>query len=347
MNRYRVDGPTYPRFPRALVHPLGPFFRHLPLSLRRHLLHFRAYGSWGNFNKPQSWSEKTQWRILNDRRKFLGVACDKIAAKTYASDIAAKAGIPLRIPETYWAGTDVRELQKLSDQLPSRWVFKPNHSSGRFVILDTAESPIDWDEMTSDGKLWIQRDEEELVLGHYGYSLARHLLIAEERVGKEAFTPATFRAYVVNQEVLYCSYSYGTIHPNNPSPRKSFRYDGKLNRRHDEVYGVPALPNEHSRIDRLDREAKRDLLQLIRALSSDLEHVRVDLFVEDEVWFGELTAYSGGGIMHLPSSYIEPIATAWILPDLSVRDPKESLWEAMLSVPAVGTLQTNRKDAES
>ncbi|MFM8998220.1 MAG: hypothetical protein ACKOJD_08995 [Candidatus Limnocylindrus sp.] len=67
-NRVAVDGPKLPHFPRSLIHPLGPAFRHLPLSLRRHLLHLRHHGRWGNFARPSSFSEKMQWRILNDRR---------------------------------------------------------------------------------------------------------------------------------------------------------------------------------------------------------------------------------------------------------------------------------------
>lgn len=98
MNRFAIDGPRPPTFPRAIIHPLGPVFRYLPLRLRRHLLHARAHGTWGNFDRPVSWSEKMQWRILNDRRAFLGVSCDKLASKEYARRETLAAGLQLRIP---------------------------------------------------------------------------------------------------------------------------------------------------------------------------------------------------------------------------------------------------------
>ena len=79
----RGDGPARPTYPTAFVHPLGPLFRHLPIALRRHLLFFRAHKKWGNFNAPKTWREKMQWRILNDRRTILSVACDKLAQKDF------------------------------------------------------------------------------------------------------------------------------------------------------------------------------------------------------------------------------------------------------------------------
>jgi len=338
MNKYAIDGPKQPKLPIALIHPLGPLFKHLPLSLRRHLLHFRAFGKWGNFRNPTTWSEKTQWRILNDRRVFLGVCCDKLAAKEFGRRVAVESGLPLRIPETYWAGTDVRELMRIKDQLPARWVLKPNHSSSRFRILDESTETIDWDDLIAAGDRWVKKDEEELAYGHYGYGLARHLVFAEERVGSGA-SLATFRANVVNGKILNCSYTFGTIHPDNPVPRISFRYDGALNRQYTDVLGVPAKPEERSRIDELPASQKSQLIDIVLALAAGIEQTRVDLYVEDEIWFGELTVYNGSGLMIMPRPYTEPIEREWILPNLSRPDERESEWRELLSSTPLGTLQ--------
>lgn len=244
----------------------------------------------------------------------------------------------MRIPETYWVGTDVRELYRMRHLLPNRFVLKPNHSSGRFRLLDSSEEVVDWDDLIAAGDRWVKRDEEELVYGHYGYKLARHLLIAEERVGGGP-PPATLRAFVANEKVLLCSYTFGTIHPDNPVPRVSFRFDGELNRVQGEVYGNAAAPSDRCRIEALSQHEKRQLLDTVLALAKPLEQIRVDLYVEESFWFGELTAYNSGGLAKLPRPYTEPVAREWALPDLSKPDLHEDDWLSLLEAHAVGSLQ--------
>ena len=197
-------GPRKPRLPLALIHPLGPLFRYLPLSLRRHLLFMRAFGKWGNFRHPRTFREKAQWRTINDRRARLSFAQDKLAAKEYLRRVSAEINQPIRIPETLWVGRDIRELEALAHRLPARWVLKPNHSAGRFALIDAAEGAVDWIRLRKLGDAWIQRDEEELVMGHWAYGQARHLLIAEERVGAGAAAPNDFKVSSFDGAPGYC-----------------------------------------------------------------------------------------------------------------------------------------------
>jgi hypothetical protein len=339
MNRFAIDGPRLPSFPRSIIHPLGPLFPHLPLRLRRHLLHLRAHGAWGNFDQPRTWSEKMQWRILNDRRVFLGVACDKLASKEYARREAAAAGLQLRIPETYWVGHTKQSFALVQPLLPARWVLKPNHSSSRFRILDSMKEPIDWEDIHHAIVRWSARDEEEISYGHYGYSIARHLVFAEERIGRDEQPPATLRASVARGEIVGCSYSFGTIHPDNPTPRKGFRYNAQLRRVHEDVVGIPASANETTLIDRMSLEERANLINIIKALAGNLDYIRVDLYVEEEIWFGELTMYSGGGLMRLPISRMEDIARSWTLPNRLQPDSREAEWLELLAERPTGTLQ--------
>jgi len=279
-----------------------------------------------------------QWRIINDRRLWLGVACDKLATKEYARRTANKMNLNLKIPETYWVGTDVRELMGMIEKLPARWVLKPNHSSGRFRILDSDHEAIDWDDLVRAGDKWIQRDEEELVMGHYGYGLARHLIFAEERVGVGHNPPATARVTVVGNRVAEYSYNFGTSHLGDVSPRKRFRYDTNFNRM-DLVSDYDAAPNEHSRIDELTVEGRSSLRAITLALCGEFDFSRIDLFVEEEIWLNELTAYSGGGIKRFHSHQTQPWGDAWLLPDLERDDPRQTLWQELLSIKTVGTLQ--------
>ena len=330
----RAEGPKKPRYPLALIHPLGPLFRHLPLSLRRHLLFFRAFGKWGNFRNPRTFREKAQWRTINDRRPRLSFAQDKLAAKEYARTIAATLNEPLRIPETYWVGTDLRELQSLAHKLPSRWVLKPNHSAGRYRLVDAPLSPAQWEELIRTCSAWVERDEEELVMGHWAYGQARHLLIAEERVGDGAHAPNDFKVacfdgrpgyyFWANRETVPPHYSFFT-----PDGRRLPWAEPT-----DDEY------NDHADETRFPERLRERMLHIASAIAVPFDWIRVDFYVDSEtLWFGELTLYGAGGLYAIDRENSERFGALWKLPDLTAPDPREAEWRALLAVTPKGTLQ--------
>ena len=330
----RADGPQLPRYPLALIHPLGPLFRHLPLSLRRHLLFFRAFGKWGNFRNPKTFREKAQWRTINDRRPRLAFVQDKLAAKEYAQTISATLREPLRIPETYWVGTDLRELQAMAHKLPSRWVLKPNHSAGRYRIVDAPLSPTEWEELIRTCASWVARDEEELVMGHWAYGKARHLLIAEERVGNGAHAPNDFKVacfggtpgyyFWANRETVPARYSF-------------FTPDGMRL-----PWGVLSDINYNNHADETQcpEQFRVRMMRIASAVAAPFDWMRVDFYVEGgEVWFGELTLYGAGGLYVIDQENNERFGALWKLPDLTAPDSREAEWRALLQGTPKGMLQ--------
>ncbi len=331
-------GPTYPSYPRALLHPLGPLFPLLPLRLRRHLLFLRAFRRWGNFENPTTFREKMQWRIINDHRALLTVACDKLATRELVRSTLAARGLAdhLSIPETYWIGTDVRDLQQHAATLPQRWVLKPNHSSGRVAIIDSSTGPAPWDLLTKTASRWIKTDEETRAFGHFGYRGARKLLMAEKRIGTGPLAPDDIRCIVFNGQLKFVTWSqaYGTPQHRvaNYGPTISERYLG---------VGTNELPDgETTPIDRWTPEIKAKVVAIAEALGSLCEHIRVDLYVEDgEIWFSELTTYSTSGLAPIDEEENVEIGGWWQLPDLSTPDPRELEWRALLEGTPKGTLQ--------
>ena len=331
------DGPKRPPFPLALIHPLGPLFRHLPLSLRRHLLFLREFKKWGNFRKPKDISEKVQWRILNDRRAILTFTQDKLAAKDFAARQIAASSLSANavIPATYWVGMDVRELRALAGKLPARWVLKPNHSCGRVRLLDSNAAPIDWDELEHVGAEWLKRDEEELVFGHWAYSHARHLLIAEERVGAGLHPPTDFKVRCFGGEPgLYWWGERGRFR----SRIAVYTKDGEwLN-----VGGPYEIPkDEAEQLYPLSVEQRSNLLDTARAISEPFDEMRVDFFLEEgQLFFGELTPYTASGLYAYKSKGLgQKVGALWQLPDLTAHDPREAEWRALLEGTPKGTLQ--------
>ena len=327
-------GPRKPRLPLALIHPLGPLFRYLPLSLRRHLLFMREFGKWGNFRRPRTFREKAQWRTINDRRARLSFAQDKLAAKEYLRRVSAEINQPIRIPETLWVGRDIRELEALAHTLPARWVLKPNHSAGRFALIDAAVEPVDWIRLRKLGDAWIQRDEEELVMGHWAYGQARHLLIAEERVGAGAAAPNDFK---VSSFGGVPGYYFWADRSQAEAQYAFFTPDGTPF-----SWGDPGELRSNAAAQAvLPVEALRQrMLKIASAAAAPFDWLRVDFYVEGgEVWFGELTLYGAGGLYVIDAANNARFGALWNLPDLTAPDPREAEWRALLEGTPKGTLQ--------
>ena len=332
------DGPKRPRYPLALIHPLGPLFRHLPLSLRRHLLFLRAFGKWGSFRQPRTWREKMQWKILFDQRPLLAWTADKLAQKTYVQSVGERsnAGDQLHIPETYWVGTDIRELYRMRDQLPRRWVLKPNHSSGRVALMDADVEPVNWERLTALGDRWMRPDEETEVFGHWAYTQARRLLIAEARVGSGAAAPDDLRFTFFHGRLtgVNWSHAYGT------DDYRTSSYEEDLTTRTDVGNPDDFGPSVRTPLDDIPAEIKLRVIRMIESIGAPFDSIRADGYLVDgALWFGELTIYSNGGLGYVGAEANQAVGAFWQLPDLTAPDPREAEWRALLQGVPKGTLQ--------
>jgi len=334
------NGPKPPKFPLALIHPRGPIFRLLPVRLRRHLLFFIGHRTWGNFTLPRTWSEKLQWRVLNDLRPLLQVGADKLASKEYARSVIKEHGLTerVKIPETYWVGTDLNELRAIADQLPPRWVLKPNHTSGRFMLIDATNHPVNWEAIMKIAATWILPDEQEYMLGHELYARARHLLFAEERVGDGPQAPHDMRILAFS----------GEGRPTNVFQLQSaFRTaEGEITHRYSKdfvrviAHALDAPLDVRSPIDEMPQGDRETFVTFGRLAAQPFDHVRVDLyFVRGIFWFGEMAVYPASGLSTFTAEQEAARSLAWELPDLTVPDPREGEWRALLEGVPKGTLQ--------
>jgi hypothetical protein len=337
-----LDGPSRSKNYPALLHPLGPLFRHLPLSLRRHLLYLRAYRRWGNFNQPELWSEKMAWRVMNDERTILKMGADKLASKEYMRQIIATLGsaADCLIPETYWVGTSVRDLQDFEHQLPARWVLKPNHSCGRVVQVDSAKQPIDWDHLDQVTSRWLAPDEEVRVMGHQAYRGARPLLYVEQRIGGYETPPNDIRIFGFADrtgEVKIWEIQEST--GSHTSAFTNYRFTAGFKRK-ESYHFRDGAANDATRIDSATEQVRNSLLEIGERALAPFDHVRVDFYLEARsLWFGELAVYPGAGLVTYGIEIDRERGALWQLPDLNAPDPREAEWRALLQGTPKGTLQ--------
>ncbi|GAA1662812.1 hypothetical protein MMUR_40880 [Mycolicibacterium murale] len=271
----------------------------LPVPALRHFKHWQMIGTFGDFQNPTTFNEKVNWRILYDRRDRIAAACDKLRMKQMAR--AAYPGTDLLIPETFWAGTDLRDAPALATLPPC--VLKPNHSSGQ-VILDPQQH--DLTELTRRTAEWWTRTPVEL--GEWGYTQAQPLLLLEQRIpAPDAAGLPDYKFYVFDGRIELIQVNRGRF-----GAQTATFLDARWNR----------LPVKWRIMDVADEPPPPELdamLDLASALGADWDFIRVDLYaVDGAVWFGEYTPYPGGGLLRYdPIDFDREQGLCWKLPDLA------------------------------
>jgi hypothetical protein len=286
-----VSVPLGHRFDNAVWRALAA----LPLPTRRRLGYLLFVQRPLSLRAPRAFSEKVNWRIVYDRRPILGEMCDKLRAKELAVD-----RVPgLRAPRVLWSGTDAGELAALPD-LPDHWVLKPNHRTA-MVHFGAGRPDPQWLRERTRG--WVE-DVLGQRQGEWGYTQARHLIFAEELLGSPGQRPDDYKVFCFDGRPFMVQHD-----------------QGRSDRRHGRHFMTPdwqLLPvasghgDPHAPVRPPEFDA---LLDAAVRLSNGLDFVRVDFYlIDDEVVFGELTAYPGGGLeAWQPRSFDRELGSQWTL----------------------------------
>ena len=263
----------------------------LPTGARRRALFASSHRRMPHFRRPLTFSDKVNWRILNDRRPLLEWTCDKLAMKDHARDVPG-----VHIPDTLWAGTDLQELA--SARLPEHWTLKPNHRTG---LVYFGHGQPDIKQLSAVTGSWLRRVEAEK-LREWAYSKARPMFLAEEVLGTPGSAPPDYKFYVFDGdvaviEVIYRPTSNHRLYLPDWSPL-TVRWGYDL---------APVQPPPAG----LDR-----MLAAAAALGSGFDFIRIDLYnIGGEVYFGEFTPYPGSGLCPtIPASFDTELGARWTLP---------------------------------
>ena len=273
--------------------------RALPIPARQMLRFRRAHGRMLPLRRPRTFNEKVHWRLRYDRRPLLAATCDKLAMKEHARRLAP--GL-VRIPETFWFGTDVAELAHV--ELPPHWVLKPNASSGLVVF---GHGPARPDELGVSTEGWLdrkgRRQHEE-----WAYRQARPGLLVEEFIGYPGEIPADLKVLVFDgvPRIVAVHTTRNTVHRNRlyTPDWEPLPWTGGYDR-------GPDMP----RPERLE-----DMLKAASALAAGFDMLRVDFYEHEGVlWFGELTPYPGSGLTRIEPELDVLQGSWWTLPAIGPR----------------------------
>jgi hypothetical protein len=283
--RYRLDNAVW----RGLAA--------LPLPTRRRLAYLLFVQRPLSLRAPATCTEKVNWRIVRDRRPILGQMCDKLLAK----ELAVERVPGLRVPRVLWSGTDVGDFAAVPD-LPNHWVLKPNH---RTAMVHLGAGRPDPELLRRRTHGWVD-DALGQRQGEWGYSQARHLIFAEEMLGTPGQAPDDYKVFCFDGRPYMIQHDQG----------RSKRWHG----RHFMTPNWELLPvaSGHPDLHPPARPPALDaLLDTAARLSAGMDFLRVDLYlVDDEIFFGEFTAYPGGGLETFhPRSFDRELGARWTLPE--------------------------------
>lgn len=292
----RPAGPDWSSAPVPLAASLRrSVARAVPMELRRRRWYYREFGRHFRSSRAETFTDKVNWRILHDRRPLLVRTCDKLWMKEHA--LATAPGL-VRVPETYWAGTDLAGLADV--ELPERWVLKPNHSSQRVVL---GEGPADIAALTRQTTGWLADDLARRT-GEWAYRHARPLLLVEEFIGEPGQTPPDYKVYVFDgvPRLVQVHSSRFTVHRSRiyttdwePRPWSA---------------GYPLGPDV-PRPERAD-----EMFRAASLLAEGFDMLRVDFYEHEGVlWFGETTPYPGAGMVKVDPEMDAFLGKWWRLPD--------------------------------
>jgi hypothetical protein len=285
---------------RSLRGAAGSIVYRLPVGLERRLLFVYHNRKFPHFSRPVTFSDKVNWRILNDRRPLLEWTCDKLAMKEYAEN----AGLEhLRVPRTIWSGSDIGDLRAVD--LPEHWVLKPNHRSG---LVYFGHGPADHRELSTVTATWLDTFESSK-MREWAYAAARPMFLVEELLGPPGSPPPDYKIFVFDGEPDLIE----LVHRHDGNRQRLYRSDWSPL---EVLYGPQEIAPVAPRPRELDR-----MLEIARRLGKPFDFIRVDLYdhsdVDGSIVFGELTPYPCGGLERFrPASFDVELGEKWRLPTL-------------------------------
>lgn len=251
-----------------------------------------------NLKNPQSFTQKIQWLKLHNTNPFYSILVDKYEVRKV---VAEKIGSGYLIPLLgVWSTYDDINF----DNLPEQFVLKTTHDSGS-VIVCTAKSLFDKSATRNKLNKALKRNYF-YCSREFPYKNAVPRIIAEEFMYDEHQKDLTdYKFFCFNGEpkILLLVTHIGSEKCNN-------YFDMDFN-------PLPFSTGfDRSKSEILQPSNLEEMVAVAKKLSSNLIHVRIDLYnINGKVYFGEYTFHHGGGLTKfIPSEWNKKLGDMIELP---------------------------------
>lgn len=260
-----------------------------------------------NLNNPQRFSEKLQWYKLYYRNPKMKQCVDKYDVREYVKEKGLeKILIPL-------IGVYESEKDVNLERLPEQCVIKDTlGGGGRKVIVFDKHSNIKFEDIKKQMEEWIDSSISYKIGGReWPYGGKKHRIIIEEKL------PSNIEDGGLIDYKFFCFHG---------QPKVLYVI---ADRKIGEKAGLGIFTAEYDRLDvvRCDENPlKRDIprpkaydemIEICKRLSEPFPEVRIDLYyVEEKIYFGEMTFFDGSGYMSFaPDSFDYVMGEMFQLPE--------------------------------
>lgn len=243
---------------------------------------------------PRTFNERLFHKMATDRNPLLRRTSDKADVRGYVDEVLG----PGYLSRLY--ALLERPDEVIDAELPSRYVAKPTHSSGRLMFVER-DDPATRARLAQDARDWFAYRHHDRT-GEWSYDGLRPRLLVEEWLDDgENRVPPDWKWFCFHGHVGIVECDTG-------------RYD----RRARNLLSPDGDPLDatlfHPRGPDIPLPATfREMRRIAEALSRPFDFVRVDLYtVQDRIVVGELTHYPSAGMQEFsPASWDERLGAMW------------------------------------
>lgn len=265
----------------------------LPDNLFFSFRHRRTIGRFPKLRHPTTFNEKIIRRCLDPDPRY-GDLSDKLKVRDY---IAGKIGSEYLVPLVA-EPSDFTE--RVFEALPPAFVMKANHGSG-FVHVVKDKSATSFEELDALAQRWLSTDFYTIGRERHYRTIERRIFFEKLLVAQDGKIPPDLKIHVFNKQSGDPSIFILVITDRFGEHTRGDIYDANWNMLDVSMGRYARSTTPDPRPDNLDA-----LLSVARALASDFEFVRVDLYdMDGTIYFGELTFTPGAGMFPLKPDRVD------------------------------------------
>lgn len=241
-----------------------------------------------NLKNPKTFNEKMFWKKIYDRNPLLPKTSNKYEVRSYVKELLGEEKAnEILIPLFYV--TDRPDTIPFQEINPP-FIIKPNHSSGKYIIVKGNNSYLKLNREETIKKCWDWLKIPYGITKHeWAYQPIRRKIIIEKLLlDEEGKIPKDYKFFVIHgicRKILV----FSNRQSEHPGGRKVTFYD-----RNWEL--IPRKNDNGGNSINEKPDNCLELLEIAEKLGKDFDFVRVDLYsIFGKIYFGELTHYPMSG----------------------------------------------------
>ena len=250
-----------------------------------------------NLENPQAYTEKIQWsKLYGSDNALKARLSDKYLVREFVSEIIGKEYlIPLL---GVWDRFEDIDFQTL----PEQFVLKTNNGSGTNIIVKSKRT-LDYKFAKNKFDFWMSIPFGFQNAFQLHYNLITPKIICEEFMfdnEHEDLLDYKFLCFNGDVKAIWVDIDRSNQHTRNI-------YDVNWNL----LPWRQAIPNYNGNVPKPSNLA--EMIEIAKKLSSDIPHVRVDLYnINSKIYFGEMTFTNGSGLDKIyPDEYDFVLGKYW------------------------------------